>query len=185
MPDQVAPPFYGPAVERPLPAQGPRLVLLGLSPLVLAPAPLAARDSLGEFSSWGAFRDPLVPRCYAIVKAAPSTQQRDYSPYASVGTWPKRNIRGQVHFRLSRQLAPSPAITLSIAGRRFRLEGGGGDAWAIDQSTNAAIIAAMRSAQWMTVNARDSKGRRFSDSWQLRGAATAMDAATVGCARLR
>ena len=161
-----------------------RALLLALA-LALPCGEALARESLGVFQGWGAFRDPGVPRCYAIAMAEPTGRQRDYQPYASIGTWPKRAMRGQVHFRVSRQLAPSPAITLSIAGRRFSLEGGGGDAWAIDQSTNAAIIAAMRSAQWMTITARDSRSRRFSDSWKLAGVATAMDAATVGCARGR
>jgi hypothetical protein len=49
---------------------------------------------------------------------------------------------------------------------------------------DAAILAAMRSAPQMTVSARDSRGRRFSDRYILEGAATALDAATVGCARL-
>lgn len=147
--------------------------------------PALARDSLGVFEKWGAFRDPNVPRCYAIAMGEQTGRQRDYQPFASIGTWPTRGVRNQVHFRMSRQLAPEGRITLFISGRQFALQGGGGDAWAADQAMDAAIIAAMRSAQWMTVNARDSKGRRFSDSWQLRGAATAMDAATVGCARLR
>ena len=46
--------------------------LLPLILLALA-SPLAARDSLGVFGQWGAFRDPDVPRCYAIAKAQPST----------------------------------------------------------------------------------------------------------------
>jgi hypothetical protein len=158
--------------------------LLGAASLFGAGA-AHARESLGVFERWGAFRDPSVPRCYAIAMAEPSSRKRDYQPFASVGTWPKRGLRNQVHFRLSRQLLPGARITLSIAGRRFELAGGGGDAWAEDQRTDAAIIAAMRSAQWMTVSARDARNLRFSDSWQLRGAATAMDAATVGCARLR
>ncbi len=50
---------------------------------------------------------------------------------------------------------------------------------------DAAIVAAMRSAGGMTVTARARDGRGFSDSYSLAGAATAMDAATVGCAKLR
>lgn len=161
-----------------------RVLLLAIA-LLFGAGEALARDSLGVFQGWGAFRDPNVPRCYAIAMAEPGSRQRDYQPYASIGTWPRRGMRNQMHFRLSRQLAQSGGITLSIAGRRFDLEGGGGDAWAIDQRMDAAIVAAMRSAQWMTVTARDSRSRRFSDSWKLTGAATAMDAATVGCARLR
>ena len=47
------------------------------------------------------------------------------------------------------------------------------------------MIAAMRSAGTMSVSARDAGGGGFSNTWDLTGAATAIDAATVGCASLR
>jgi hypothetical protein len=37
----------------------------------------------------------------------------------------------------------------------------------------------------MSLTATDRAGRRFTDRYSLKGAATAMDAATVGCARVR
>ncbi len=146
----------------------------------------AAKDSLGVFSNWAAFRDGSVPRCYAIAMPIQPTRQRDierreYAPYATIGTWPKRQIRNQLHLRLSREMAQNSGISLSVGGRRFSLAGGGGDAWAVDQSMDAAIIAAMRSSDRMTVTARDKRGNRFSDRYELRGAATAIDAATLGC----
>ena len=156
--------------------------LAALALLSLA-APLAAKDSLGVFGQWGAFRDPQVPRCYAI--AAAENAARDHAPFASVGTWPKRNLRGQLHVRLSRTLAASATISLSVGGQRFQLTGGGGDAWARDRTMDAAIVAAMRSASSMSVSARDRAGNRFTDRYRLEGAATAMDAASVGCARIR
>jgi hypothetical protein len=139
---------------------------------------------LGVFGEWAAFRDPAVPRCYAIAMAAPSALQRDFQPYAAVGTWPRRQVRGQVHFRLSRRLQPGAPIVLTLGGARFTLRGGGGDAWAVDRRMDAGIVAAMRSAREMTVSAKGADGRGFSNTWQLAGAATAMDAATVACARL-
>lgn len=151
--------------------------------LAVAPA-VFARDSLGLYATWGAFRDPATPRCYAISMAEPIIQQRDYQPYASIGTWPKRNMRNQIHFRLSRKLAAQKPITLRIGDRRFTLTGGGGDAWAANASDNAAIIATIRSATRMQVQARDSRGRPFTNYWKLAGAASAMDSAAIGCARL-
>lgn len=151
----------------------------------LASAPAFARDSLGIFSGWGAFRDAAGPRCYAIAMAAPSSLAREYQPYAAVGTWPRRGVRGQLHFRLSRRLAPNAAIALIIGRQRFALTGGGGDAWAADQRMDAAIVAAMRSASEMIVSARGADGHGFSNIWALAGAATAMDAATIGCATVR
>jgi hypothetical protein len=153
--------------------------------IALAATPALARDALGLFGSWAAFRDGQAARCYAIAKALPSTKQRDYQPYADVAWWPKQAVRGQLHFRLSRKLKPGAPIVLSIGGQRLGLVGGGGDAWAADKRMDAAVIAAMRSASEMTVNARGADGNGFSNTWQLDGAATAMDAATVGCAGVK
>jgi len=161
--------------------------ILAASLLAIAvAAPVAAKDSLGIFAGWGAFRDANVPRCYAIAIAEPTTRSRDYQPFASVGSWPRRALRNQLHIRLSRKILPSSTIVLRIDRKeRFELTGGGGDTWAQDRQMDAAIIAAMRSATVMDVSARDSAGRRFTDSYKLDGAATAMDAATLGCARLK
>ncbi len=147
--------------------------------------PASARDSLGIYDGWGVFRDPLVPRCYAIAMAEPSRLSREFQPYATVGTWPRRGVRGQVHLRLSRRTAPGARIVLAIGRERFVLTGGGGDAWAADRRMDASIVAAMRSAATMTVSARDTAGRGFSSTWRLAGAASAMDATAIACARLR
>lgn len=153
--------------------------------LAVLASPALARDALGMFGEWAAFRDPAVPRCYAIAKAAPSTLQRDYQPYADVAYWPRQGVRGQVHFRLSRKLAQAGRVVLTISGQRFELSAGGGDAWAADKRMDAAIAAAMRSAGSMTVSARDASGRNFANVYDLSGAATAMDAAQIGCAGIR
>ena len=158
--------------------------LAALAMLLLA-APAAGKDDLGVFDAWGAFRDPGAGRCYAIAVPQPGRAARDYDPYASVGTWPRRGVRGQIHIRLSRQLAASPRVSLAVGGKRFALTGGGGDAWATDKAMDAAIVAAMRSAGSMAVSATDLRGRRFTDRYSLSGAATALDAASVGCASVR
>ncbi len=157
-------------------------IFLAGAALIVAPA--FARDSLGVFGSWGAYRDPAVPRCYAIAMAEPSQARREFQPYAAIGTWPRRGERGQVHFRLSRRVAPGGRITLSLGGQRFVLAGGGADAWAADRRMDAAIVAGMRSARSMNLSARDERGLPFGNSYALAGAATAMDAATLACARL-
>jgi hypothetical protein len=157
-----------------------RWLLLGLMALA---TPAAARDSLGVFGQWGAFSDPRVPRCYAIAQGESEKPERPGT--ASIGTWPRAQVRGQLHLRLSRAMAPHASIRLAIGGQRFELTGSGNDAWAQDKRMDAAVVAAMRSASGMSVSATDRSGRRFTDRYSLDGAATAMDAATVGCARVR
>lgn len=146
--------------------------------------PASARDSLGVFERWGAFRDPAVPRCYAIAEPAIASARTgvNWRPFASVGHWPRKAMRGQIHLRLSRQRAGKSNVTLIIADQRFALVAGSADAWAPNRQIDAAIIAAMRSANSMSVQATDRAGPGFADTYALRGAATAMDAAALGCA---
>lgn len=146
----------------------------------LVAAPAVARDSLGMFEGWGAFRDPGVPRCYAI--AMPDNGGKGSVAYADVGVWPRRHVRGQVHFRLSKPPAGRQAPRLAIGGQRFALMAGVRDAWVADSRADAAVLAAMRSAATMTVSAREANGRLFTDSYKLAGAASAIDSALVGCA---
>lgn len=161
----------------------PPLLLLSL---LLFPAAASARDALGIFEGWGAFRDPGVPRCYAIAEPARRSAARgNWRAFASIATWPRQQARGQVHFRLSRARRDGTPAALSIGDRRFALVAGSADAWARDRQNDAAIIAAIRSGTSMSVSAIDAAGRPFADVYALRGAATAIDAAALGCARLR
>lgn len=153
--------------------------------LLLAAGPAYGRDSLGVFEAWGAFRDPATPRCYAIAVPAIRRASATTEPFASVGTWPRQRLRGQVHFRLSRTRAPDAPVILNVGDRRFALVAGSADAWAPDGRGDAAIVAAMRSASSMSVQTTDVRGRAFADTYALKGAATAIDAAAIGCARLR
>jgi len=143
--------------------------------LTLAAAPLAARDSLGVYDSWAAFRDASPARCYAIAKA----QGKTAAPaYATVSLWPGKGVRGAVHLVLSREVAEKARLRLTVGDKRFDLVAKGRNAWAADARGDAAIVAAMRSASRMSVS-----GGGFTDRYTLGGAATAIDAATVGCAK--
>ncbi|MGE4322235.1 MAG: invasion associated locus B family protein [Sphingobium sp.] len=161
--------------------------MLGLSMLGLsATAPAQARDSLGIFDNWGAFRDPATPRCYAIARPRPPQGSNTVPKgFATVATWPRHQVRGQVHFRLSRARAANAPVTLNVGDRRFPLVAGKSDAWARDPRADAAIVAAMRAGISMSVQTTSAAGRGFADTYALRGAATAIDAAALGCAKLR
>lgn len=146
---------------------------------MLLAAPLEAKESLGVYSSWAAFRDDRPARCYAIAKPR---RDAESGPFASVASWPRANIRTQLHIRLSRAAREDSAVTLTIGATRFELAANGRNAWARNARMDAAVVAALRSATRMSVSGRDSAGRRFTDRYDLTGAATAIDAAVVGCA---
>lgn len=154
----------------------------------LAAIPVAALaavpTALGIFDGWGAFRDPATPRCYALAAPAATIGTPQVKAYASVGYWPKSRIRGQFYVRLSKARAPGRDLRLTIGSRRFILTGNGAHGWASDARMDAAIIAAMRSAPSMSVASSTATGGAIADTYRLRGAATAIDAAALGCARL-
>lgn len=159
-----------------------RAFLLALIATTLT-TPLQARESLGVFGSWGAFRDSALPRCYAIAEPHARPSNRRWRGFAAVGYWPRKAVRGQVHFRLSRERNAKAPITLGIGVRRFNLIAGSTDAWAPDKRMDAAIIAAIRSGVSMRVQGISKNGAPFVDAYGLRGAATAIDAAAFGCAK--
>jgi hypothetical protein len=139
----------------------------------------AQRQSLGIFGMWGAFAGG--GRCYAIAQPFRAPDPEGWRPFASIGDWPARRLRGQLHVRLSREKRPGSAVLLRIDGRSFQLRGGGRDAWAPDARADEEISAAMRTGIDMVVETRSTRGALVRDQYRLRGAATAMDAAALAC----
>lgn len=159
-------------------------ILLGLAVSMIS-IPAIAKDSLGIFNSWGAFRDPEIPRCYAIAESEEITGKAERKSFVTIGFWPRRTIRRQFHIRLSRDRSTNSRVMVSIAGRRFQLTANRVDGWSQDKRMDAAILAAIRSATSMTVESVGRDGKPIVDAYRLRGAATAIDAASLGCSRLR
>ena len=151
------------------------LLLAGGAPAV------AQQQPLGVFGMWGAFRGG--DRCYAIAQPFRGPAAEGWQPFAAVGHWPARRIGGQLHVRLSREKRAGSAVLLRIDGRSFQLRGGGRDAWAPDGRADEEILAAMRTGIEMVVETRSVRGQLVRDQYRLRGAATAMDAAALACAR--
>ncbi len=150
--------------------------------LALGIAPAAARTTLGSFDGWGAFRDEAPLRCFAIAQPVRGGGGK-WQPFASVGSWPQAGTRGQFYVRLGRERRAGAPVTLIVGERRFTLTGSGADAWAPDARTDAAIVATMRSARGMSVASVAATGGGFAETYALKGAATAIDAAALGCAR--
>jgi hypothetical protein len=153
--------------------------LFWLIPLLLVTTPAIAKDRLGAWQDWAAFKDAETPRCYAI--GAPEETSGE-GGYLSIGFWPKRGVGHQIYVRLSRERSSNGGITLSAGGRRFRLVPKGNGGWAKDRAMDLAIIAAIRSSQSLSIESVGRNGGNIIDAYALRGAASAIDAAALGCA---
>jgi hypothetical protein len=106
-----------------------------------------------------------------------------WAPFVAVADWPASGTRAQLHVRLREARPPDAPVTLSIGERHFRLIGAGADAWAADAGADRAIVAAMRGGSSLSIETTDSRGKPLVDVYRLGGAATAIDAAALGCAR--
>lgn len=149
----------------------PALAILGLA------AVASARETIGIYRSWGAFREN-AGRCFAISEPVEFTTGSG-RPFAAVGYWPD-GARGQLHVRLSRPARRGARIMLAIGGYNAVLTGSGADAWAPGRRADAEAVANMRVGSSMSVASVSGAGA-FADVYRLRGAASAIDAAALAC----
>jgi hypothetical protein len=157
------------------------LSLLAGVALWLPAAPVLARETIAVHGGWAAFRDATPRRCFAVAEPAQTLRGSGWRPFAAVTIVPNAGRQGQINIRLRHRKLRGAPVFLSIGARRFQLIAGGSDAWARDAAQDEAIIAAMRGAPSMSIETRAQDGRAFADVYRLRGAATAIDAATLAC----
>ncbi len=156
--------------------------LASASLAAVAPAHAADRTPIAVFRDWGAFREgPAVgpTRCFAIAEPPRGTAAAGRGAFASVASWPAKRVRAQLAVRLSH--APRGPVTLSLANAAFGLTVRGQEAWAHDRHADAAIVAAIRSGSSMSISGVTADGVPFADAYRLRGAASAIDAASLAC----
>lgn len=153
--------------------------LLIAATLLLAAGPVRGRELLGAWQGWAALRDEAPPRCYAIARATTQSEGATSAPFATIASVPGRNRQVQVH--LSRPHKAGTKVRLLIADKGIELLAEGAQARAAHDRASASIVAAMRGAETMRIEGTDEKGRPFRDVYRLAGAASAIDAATLGC----
>ena len=135
---------------------------------------------IGVSGSWAAI--DRQSSCEAVTRS-PFRPAGSRSPaIAGFRFTPDRRQWGQFHAALSRDPRPGATILLEIGGATFLLVARGREAWSRGTAQDQAIIAAIRSAQGMKVTARSGSGRRITDLFEVRGAATAIDQAAARCA---
>lgn len=143
------------------------------------------RDSIAVFRDWGAFREAdaagTPTRCFAIAEPPQGTRAAGTGAYAAVSSWPARRIRAQVSIHLSKAHRPGAPVTLTVGDSTFLLTVDNRDAWPQDRLEDARVVAAMRTGSSMSISTVTPDGNPFADSYRLRGAASAIDAALFAC----
>ena len=148
----------------------------------LLATPLVAKDRLGVYQSWAAFKDAETPRCYAISEPEEIVSGATQKAYLTIGFWPKKRVTHQIYVRLSRERSSNSGVIISVGGRRFRLTASPSGGWAVDRQMDLAIVAAIRSSSALSAESIGRDGRAIVDAYALKGAPSAIDAAALGCA---
>jgi hypothetical protein len=130
--------------------------------------------------AWAAIDRGTV--CEALARSAKIAPKGKVQATAGFAFTPDHRRWGEFHAQLSRVTRPGSSVMLQVGNQPFLLVVRDGWAWSRGTLQEQAIIAALRNAPGMRIEARDAAGVRFSDRYLLDGAATAVDAAAARCA---
>ena len=143
-------------------------------------AALAAPSSLiVAGGSWAAFDRGRA--CEAVAKPIVAPKKAGSQPYVAIAFDRGGPRQGQLFVQLRRPARPGSTILLRVGDQPFLLGGKGASAWTSGGAQEAAVMAAIRVAGGMRIEARDQAGRRMADRYLLDGAPTAIDAAAAAC----
>jgi hypothetical protein len=148
--------------------------------IVVSGGAIAAGKILIAAGTWSAIDRGGV--CVAAGRSAKIASKGKVQALAGFTFTPDHNRWGEFHTQLSRVPRAGSSVILTIGNQPFLLTARGDWAWSRGPSQEQAIIAAMRAAAGMRIEARDSAGNRFTDPYALDGAPTAIDAAAAACA---
>ena len=154
-----------------------RVIAVALLVMTLAAPGLAAGRILLAGGNWAAIE--RAGGCLASGRSARVAAKDQVQAVAGFAFTPDRRRWGEFHARLSRVPRAGSSVILTVGKQPFLLTMRGDWAWSRGPAQEQAIIAAIRSATGMRVEARDGAGRRFSDPYPLEGAPTAIDAAAA------
>ena len=137
-------------------------------------------EVIGVSGAWAAI--DRRASCEALTRSPALASRGRAQASAGFRFTPDRRQWGQFHAGLSRPPRPGATVMLEIGRQPFLLVARGRDAWSRGSAQDQAIIEALRSAGSMRVVARSAAGGRFTDRFEARGAATAIDMAAARCA---
>jgi hypothetical protein len=146
-----------------------------LTLVLLVASPAQARDSLGLFGDWGAFRQR--GSCYVTTASASDVQGRKAPAYLTVTLW-AGNRSPQVMIGLGTN---AKSAKLSTGGQGFTPNVRGDAAWMPDSQGDGLLIAALSASSAATVSMVSPRNNRLTDRYSLKGFNEAWQAVQRGC----
>lgn len=163
-----------------------RLALSLLFGLLLA-TPAFAEDpkAIGAYRSWNGYTytDGSKQVCFMATKPTrtlPAGATRG-DIYAMITHRPAENSTGVVSIVTGYTYKANSDVQVTIGTQKFSLFTDGDTAWARDDATDRALVAAIKGGSSMTVVGTSSRGTKTTDTYSLSGSSAAYQAISQQC----
>ena len=151
----------------------------------------AEQKTIGTYGDWTAFTDKEdgKPLCY--IGSAPKKAEGAYTSrgatYVLVSIRPAETPGGVVTVEAGYSYKPDSKVNIDIDGTKFELytrtrdNDKKGDAWAVGDDGDKALIAAMKAGKSMVVKGTSSRDTLTTDTYSLDGFTSALNAIGEAC----
>lgn len=151
----------------------------------------AEQKTLGTYGEWTAFTDKEngKPLCY--IGSAPKKAEGAYTSrgatYVLVSIRPAETSSGVVTVEAGYSYKPDSKVNVDIDGTKYELytrnrnNDSKGDAWAVGDDGDKALIATMKAGKSMIVKGTSSRGTLTTDTYSLSGFTAAYNAIDQAC----
>jgi len=157
-------------------------------------APAAAADSpalLGTFKSWSAYTTGKgeAKICYALAQpksSEPKNIKRD-PVFFLISDWPARKTKDETEVVPGYSYKNDDKVTVQVGSDKYAFfaknddQGGDGNAWIQDLSSESRLVDAMRHGAEVIVTGTSSRGTLTRDTYSLAGISAALDKIHAAC----
>ena len=141
---------------------------------------------IGEYNDWVAYYidEPTGRVCY--MASTPKKDEGKYTVrgdiYAMITNRPEEGSYDVVSFIAGYNYKAQSSITVKIGSAKFKdLFTSLDKAWALDESTDKALVRSMKRGYRMIVNGTSSRGTKTKDTYSLKGFSSAYKAINSKC----
>lgn len=163
-----------------------RLILgLLLTLVTVLPAWAEGPTAIGNFRNWNGYTYTENGKkvCFMATKPTrtlPAGVTRG-DIYAMITHRPGENSNGVVSIVTGYTYKSNSDVQVTIGNQRFSLFTDGDTAWARDEATDRALVAAIKGGSAMTVAGTSSRGTKTTDTYSLAGSSAAYQAISQQC----
>ncbi len=161
---------------------------LGLLVALAVCAPAQAEEQaspIGTYRNWNgySYSDAGKKICFMATKPTrtlPAGATRG-DIYAMITHRPAENSTGVVSIVTGYTYKSNSDVQVTIGNQRFSLFTDGDTAWARDDATDRALVAAIKAGSSMTVVGTSARGTKTTDTYSLAGSSAAYQAISQQC----